>query len=1082
MNYVLGLDVGIASVGWAVLELNEEDNPIRIEGLGARIFDKAEVPKTGASLAAPRRMSRGIRRVIRRRRFRLQRVRSYLKRHNILPAEKVDHLYDVPSAIDIYELRKRALTEKVTAEEWARLLIFFAKHRGFKSNRKKASGDADEGEMLKAIAANAEILKNYRTVGEMLCDNEKFRKRKRNRDGAYNFTVSRAMLMEEIHTLFEIQRNLGQKFADEKIEEEYVILFAAQRKFDEGQGENSPYAGNQIEKMIGSCTLEGKKEKRAPKASYAFMAFNLWQKINHLKINRRGSERFLTEEERRRIADLAWKKEKLTYGSLREVLFLDPEDRFVGLRYDLKKEKEEDLEEPVSEAEKMSFSWVKDYHSIRKALDKVEKNRILKLSHEQLDTIATAFSVYKNEETIEKYLEEGGIEKADREALLERLSGFSKFGHLSLKACYKILPFLEKGEVYSRACERAGYDFSKSSLENIDDIPNPVVKRSISQTLKVINAIILRYGNPVEVHIELARELARNFRDRKKIEKGMQENQAKNEKIRQRLISEFGVLRPKGMDIVKFKLCEEQNGECAYSQKHFDMEKLLRDPSYAEVDHIIPYSRSFDDSYNNKVLVLTKENREKRNRIPMEYLADAPERKNRFIHWVKSTIRNSRKRENLLRIDYTETTENEWKRRNLQDTQYISKYLYNYLRHHLVLAKGYTERKRRIIPVNGAVTAYFRKRLGINKIRENGDLHHAVDAVIIACATQGIVNKVSRYSKSRELWDYEVDMETGEVLQKKNKNTKDVFPEPWLNFRYELEQKVRIRPLDIPKTADITEMEEPFVSHMPNRKIHGPAHKETIRSGRLKEEGYTISKTALIDLKLTEDKEEIKGYYNKESDRLLYEALKKQLQRYGGKAKEAFKEPFHKPKADGTPGPIVNKVKIMEKSTMLIPVNGGKGLASNGNMVRIDVFRVEEKGKKKYYFIPVYVADTVKEELPNRAVLAHKPYEAWKIMKEEDFIFSLYPNDLIFVDAGKGIPFKAALKGSTLDPEKKASRFLMYYKGADIATGSISGVNHDETYKARGIGIQSLREIKKCCIDVLGNISFASKEKRQTFR
>lgn len=46
MNYVLGLDVGIASVGWAVLELNEEDNPIRIEGLGARIFDKAEVPKT----------------------------------------------------------------------------------------------------------------------------------------------------------------------------------------------------------------------------------------------------------------------------------------------------------------------------------------------------------------------------------------------------------------------------------------------------------------------------------------------------------------------------------------------------------------------------------------------------------------------------------------------------------------------------------------------------------------------------------------------------------------------------------------------------------------------------------------------------------------------------------------------------------------------------------------------------------------------------------------------------------------------------------------------------------------------------
>ena len=123
----------------------------------------------------------------------------------------------------------------------------------------------------------------------------------------------------------------------------------------------------------------------------------------------------------------------------------------------------------------------------------------------------------------------------------------------------------------------------------------------------------------------------------------------------------------------------------------------------------------------------------------------------------------------------------------------------------------------------------------------------------------------------------------------------------------------------------------------------------------------------------------------------------------------------------------------------------------------------------------------MKEELPNRAVLAHKPYEAWKIMKEEDFIFSLYPNDLIFVDAGKGIPFKAALKGSTLDPEKKASRFLMYYKGADIAGGTINGVNHDSTYGIR-IGLQRLKGIRKCRIDVLGNISLVGKEKRKTFR
>ena len=83
MNYVLGLDVGIASVGWAVLELDEKDEPIRIIDLSSRIFDKAEVPRTGASLAQARRIARGVRRRLRRRRFRLHRVRSYLIRQSL---------------------------------------------------------------------------------------------------------------------------------------------------------------------------------------------------------------------------------------------------------------------------------------------------------------------------------------------------------------------------------------------------------------------------------------------------------------------------------------------------------------------------------------------------------------------------------------------------------------------------------------------------------------------------------------------------------------------------------------------------------------------------------------------------------------------------------------------------------------------------------------------------------------------------------------------------------------------------------------------------------------------------------------
>lgn len=75
-------------------------------------------------------------------------------------------------------------------------------------------------------------------------------------------------------------------------------------------------------------------------------------------------------------------------------------------------------------------------------------------------------------------------------------------------------------------------------------------------------------------------------------------------------------------------------------------------------------------------------------------------------------------------------------------------------------------------------------------------------------------------------------------------------------------------------------------------------------------------------------------------------------------------------------------MKTIEKATLTVPVHGGA--ASNDTMVRVDVFLVPGDG---YYWVPVYVADTLKPELPNRAVVAFKPYSEWKEMREEDFIF-----------------------------------------------------------------------------------------------
>lgn len=1093
MNYVLGLDVGIASVGWAVLELNSEDEPIRIVDLNSRIFEKAETTK-GESLALPRRQARSARRLTRRRRFRLQRVRRYIVRSGILRKDGLTHLYDSTGGMtSIYELRYRGLTEALSPEDWARLLLFFAKHRGFKSNRKNVSTNDDDGKMLVSIKANKELLTSYRTVGDMLYRDKKFKECKRNKGGSYAFTVSRAMLTDEVKTLFEAQRRLGCVYASEELENEYIDIFSAQRNFDEGPGAGSPYGGNQIEKMIGKCTFE-EKEPRAPKASYGFMAFSLWQKINQLGLIEKGVARAFTVEEKRHIAKLAWSKNNLHLNHIRKELQIPDDVVFSGVDYGVRKKDTEWAKQLESVEKKQKFNWLRPYHEMRVALDAVKKNRITELTPTQIDRIAYAFTVFKSDEKIMSYLRDHGIEEDDIQALLRKITGFSKFGHLSLKACYKILPHLKEGNVYSKACELAGYDFKKASQGRLEDIPNPVVKRAISQTMKVIKAIVLKYGNPVEVHIELARDLARNKKDRDAMDASMKNNQKKNEEIEERLIHEYNVVQPRGMDIVKFKLCQEQQGACAYSQKMFDVERVLHDPSYSEVDHVIPYSRSFDDSYSNKVLVLTKENRDKGNRTPLEYLKDKPERIDAFTTWVNATIRNSRKRANLLKASFSEDAEKEWKSRHLQDTQYISRFLYNYLRQHLPLKEGGTERKRRIIPVNGAVTSYVRKRLGIAKIRENGDLHHAVDAVIIACVTQGVIKKVSEYSKSRELYLYQtdtaltVDTETGEVMTGKTTHKKEPFPEPWPEFRHELEARVSdnppalLRHLQLPayQDIDVESITTPFVSRMANRKIKGQAHEETIRSGRLKEEGYTVTKTDLKNLKLDKNGE-IKGYYNPESDRLLYEALKRRLKEYGGKGNKAFAEPFYKPKSDGTRGPLVRKVKIMKWSSLNVSVNGGKGVADNGKMIRIDVFGVEERGKTAYYFVPVYVADTVKDVLPNKASVAFKPYEEWKDMDDDDFLFSLYPNDLLYIESKRDITLKA-VKGCTLEKERKVKGVFAYYRGAGISGAVISIINSDNTYGVASLGIKTLKSIRKCTVDVLGNVTFVKKEKRQGFR
>ena len=256
--------------------------------------------------------------------------------------------------------------------------------------------------------------------------------------------------------------------------------------------------------------------------------------------------------------------------------------------------------------------------------------------------------------------------------------------------------------------------------------------------------------------------------------------------------------------------------------------------------------------------------------------------------------------------------------------------------------------------------------------------------------------------------------------------------------------------------------------------LTGPAHQETIRSGKVP--GCSVSKVPLSVLKLDKDGE-ILNYYNPQDDRLLYEALKARLQAFGGDGKKAFVEPFHKPKKDGTPGPLVQKVKIQEKRSLNVAVCGG--VADNGSMVRIDVYHVPDDG---YYFIPVYTADVVKGALPQKASVAGKAYDKWAQMDDRNFVFTLYPGDLIHVEAKKLINLKARSKEATGEPELLRKEWMVYYVKASISTASITVTTHDRKYEKDSLGIKTLLLLEKYEVDPLGNYHKVQlPEKRQQF-
>jgi CRISPR-associated endonuclease Csn1 len=158
-------------------------------------------------------------------------------------------------------------------------------------------------------------------------------------------------------------------------------------------------------------------------------------------------------------------------------------------------------------------------------------------------------------------------------------------------------------------------------------------------------------------------------------------------------------------------------------------------------------------------------------------------------------------------------------------------------------------------------------------------------------------------------------------------------------------------------------------------------------------------------------------------------------------------------------------VRLLDTQKSGLPVRGG--IANNGDMMRVDMFT----DGKRFHVVPLYVADVVKRELPNRAVVAFKPEDEWTVMDENyQFLFSLHKNDWVRVKQ-KG---KKPIEGY----------FAMVHRG----TGNINIWSHDRNQSVgkngmiEGIGIKTALSVEKYHIDLLGRLHRVHHESRKPLK
>lgn len=756
---VLGMDPGIASCGFALLDVSNHE----ILEMGVRLFDAPLHPKTKQSLAAIRRGFRSTRRNIDRTQDRLKHCLKCFKKYDVVPddADK-EYLHMVKGDKRPLELRVDGLNRMLTNREWGMVLYSLCKRRGYIPHGEGAQDkSSDDGKVLAAISANEKEIAagEFKTVGEWLAS----RPASRNHGGNYKMCVKHEQLIEETRILFEAQRSFGSKVASEDFEREYIDICNWERPRDDF--DRRTYG------LVGSCVYFP-QEKRAARCTLTSELVSAYGALGNITIVLGdGGTRRLTAAERNECicvlftADPNAKTRVVKFGALRKKLDLGSRDYFKGVPAD---------DEKTREVFKPS-GWRALYSTLRESNPQLLAR--LKNDIDLADAVMEAAAYASSASSLDNCLSQLPLDDDEKQALCA-LPYSSKvlngYGSRSKKALDLLLACLEEPEVLNltdaeAACGLDAMRLGGPQLERSEKlIPyeawvsatgrtnnNPVVIRAMSQMRKVVNAICGKWGVPNEIHVELDRELRLPKRAKEEIAKANR----KNEKERERIAIQAADILSRspdevsGKQIEKYRLWEEQENSDLYTGERIHVQRLLNDDTYTQIDHILPFSRTGENSRNNKVLVLSESNQQKREQTPYEWMNSghpgAPSWDEFKLRVQANQHLKHRKKEFLLEQDL-ESKEVEFLQRNVTDTAYMSREVCAYLSDCLLFPDD--GMKVHVVPTTGRATAWLRRRWGLNfgatgEKDRSDDRHHATDACVIAACSRSLVIKTAKVMK-----------------------------------------------------------------------------------------------------------------------------------------------------------------------------------------------------------------------------------------------------------------------------------------------------------------------------------------------